>query len=184
VTNKSKLDKTVRTAFLKADSEGGILLLQDARTNRPKLQIKLEIDTNPPAGSAFELKYLDFPLPYSVQTQDLPSLFAGKNHALLCRDYTKGRDWYDFVWYVARQTDINFSLLSKVLKQTGPWQGKKISVNAGWLVRELKSKINSMDWSKAKQDVARFLRPRELVTLDFWTKEFFLSRVDKLAGYL
>ena len=67
------------------------MILKDSRTNRPKLQIKLEIDTNPPEGSEYELKYLDFPLPYSVKTQDLPSLFAGKSHALLCRDYTKGK---------------------------------------------------------------------------------------------
>src|SRR3990167_5840855 len=111
VTNKKKLDKAIKTAFLKADSEGGILILKDIRTNRPKLQIKLEIDTNPPGGSEYELKYLDFPLPYSVQTQDLPSLFASKSHALLCRDYTKGRDWYDFIWYVSRKTPVNFSLL-------------------------------------------------------------------------
>jgi hypothetical protein len=79
----------------------------DLRTNRPKLQIKLEIDTNPPAGSEYELRYLGFPLPYSVKTQDLPSLFASKSHALLCRKYVKGRDWYDFVWYVSRKVSNN-----------------------------------------------------------------------------
>lgn len=184
VTNRTKLGKAVKTAFLKADSEGGILVLKDTRTNRPKLQIKLEIDTNPPYGSEYELKYLDFPLPYSVQTQNLPSLFASKSHALLCRDYTKGRDWYDFIWYVSRQTSINFSLLSKAIEQAGPWKDQNILVTPGWFLQELKAKINIIDWDDAKRDVARFLRPRELPTLDLWSKGFFLSRADKLAGYL
>jgi hypothetical protein len=184
VTNKPKLDKAVKSAFLKADSQGGILVLRDLRTHRPKLQIKLEIDTNPPEGSSYELKYLDFPLPYSVQTQDLPSLFASKSHALLCRDYTKGRDWYDFIWYVKRQTPINFSLLKKAIDQAGPRKNQNIFLNLGWLVKELKAKIENTNWNDAKKDVARFLRPRELASLEVWSNEFFISRVEKLAGYL
>jgi predicted nucleotidyltransferase component of viral defense system len=136
MTNKSKLDKVVKTAFLKADSEGGLLVLRDSRTHRPQLQIKLEIDTHPPLGSHYELKYLDFPLPYSVRTQDLPSLFASKCHALLCREYIKGRDWYDFIWYVARKTSINAELLSQALAQAGPWKGQKNLVTQKWLTRE------------------------------------------------
>lgn len=184
VTNKTKLDKAVRSAFLKADSEGGILVLKDTRTNRPKLQIKLEIDTNPPPGSEYELKYLDFPLPYSVQTQNLPSLFASKIHALLCRDYNKGRDWFDFTWYVSRQIPINFSLLNNAIEQAGPWKGHNTLVTPEWFLQELKTKINSIDWSEAQKDVVRFLRPRELSTLKIWSKDFFISRAEKLAGYL
>lgn len=184
VTNKNKLDKTVRTAFLKADSEGGILILKDMRTNRPKLQIKLEIDTNPPQGSDYELKYLDFPLLYSIQIQDLSSLFAGKIHALLCRNYTKGRDWYDFLWYVSRKAVVNFTLLNNAVEQAGPWRHQNILVTPEWLLQELKIKINNIDWSEAKNDVARFLRPNELISLGLWSKELFLSRVNKLAGYL
>lgn len=178
VVSRNKLDKVVKTAFLKAESMGGILVLKDSRTNRPKLQIKLEIDTNPPEGSTYELKYLDFPLPYGIKTQDLPSLFAGKIHALLCRPYTKGRDWYDFVWYTSRQTPINFSLLHHAFLQKSPW--KEVSINSVWLFKKLQEKINDTDWVEAKKDVVRFLRPRELPTLELWSKEFFLSRLDKL----
>ncbi len=184
VVNKKNLDKAVKSAFLKADSTGGLLILKDLRTNRPKLQIKLEVDTNPPAGSKSALKYLDFPLPYSVQTQDLPSLFASKSHALFCRDYAKGRDWYDFLWYVSRKTSINFSLLSHAIEQKGPWESQNILVTPEWFLKELKTKINSIDWNDAKKDVSRFLKPRELATLDLWSKEFFLLRVDKLSSYL
>ena len=184
VTNKSKLDKVVKSAFLKADSIGGLLILKDTRTNRPILNIKLEIDTNPPVGSKYELKYLDFPLAYSIQSQDLPSLFASKSHALLCRPYSKGRDWYDFSWYISRKTTVNFLLLSDAINQKGPWENKNVAVTPTWFVNELKEKINKIDWEDAKKDIARFLRPRELATLDLWSKEFFLSRVNKLADYL
>lgn len=184
VINKTKVDKAVRTAFLKVDSLGGFLIIKDLKSNRPKLQIKLEIDTNPPEGSTYELKYLDFPLAYSVQTQDLSSLFASKSHALLCRDFIKGRDWYDFSWYVARKTPINFLLLNQAIEQAGPWKNQHVSVTPKWFLQELRTKMNGIDWNAAKNDIKRFLRPRELLSLDVWSKEFFLSRVDKLEGYL
>ena len=184
VKDRKKLENAVKVAFLKADSEGGIMILKDMRTNRPKLKIKLEIDTNPPIGSEYELKYLDFPLAYSIKTQNLPSLFAGKCHALLCRDYTKGRDWYDFVWYISRQTQINFMLFNHAIGQAGQWAGQNITVTPEWFLNELKTKIIKMDWNIVKQDVARFLRQRELETLELWSTDFFLSRLDKLRSYL
>lgn len=184
VSNKTKLEKALRVAFLKADSIGGLLLLKDARSNRPKIQIKLEIDANPPEGSNYELKYLDFPLAFSVQTQDLPSLFAGKAHALLCRDYVKGRDWYDFLWYVSRQVKVNFKLLSHALKQAGPWKGKDQKVTKEWFLRAMKVKIRQINWQEVKQDIARFLQPRELPSLALWSEAFFLSRLAKLEAFL
>lgn len=182
--HRKKLDTVIKTAFLKADSEGGMLVIKDSRFHKPKLRIKLEIDTNPPDGSTYALNYLDFPLAYSVQSQDLPSLFAGKSHALLCRDYVKGRDWYDFCWYVAKKVSINFELLNNAINQAGPWKNKTISVTPEWYLKELRARIMQIDWEAAKKDVERFLRARELPTLELWSKDFFLSRMDKLAGYL
>lgn len=184
VTHKSKLDKAVKTAFLKTDSVGGLLILKDAKTRQKRLEIKLEIDTNPPMGSSYDLKYLDFPLAYSIQSQDLPSLFASKSHALLCRAYTKGRDWYDFSWYVSRKISVNFPLLTHALQQAGPWKNQKIKVTPKWYLNELKIKIKNIDWDKVKKDIARFLRPQELKGLEVWSQEFFLSQVEKMEGYL
>lgn len=181
---RKKLENAVKITFLKADSKGGLLIVKDIRSNKPKLRIKLEIDTNPPKGSDYELKYLDFPSAYSVRTQDLSSLFAGKCHALLCREYTKGRDWYDFSWYVSREVGVNFDLLSNAIAQAGPWKGKSVNVNKKWFLAELKKKIIHLDWDMAKQDVARFLKPGDLASLDLWSKDFFLSRLEKLSGYL
>jgi len=179
-----KSEKAIRTAFLKADSSGGMLVINDLRTNSPKLRIKLEIDTNPPSGSDYELKYLDFPLPYSIKSQMLPSLFASKSHALLCREYVKGRDWYDFSWYVSKKTPINFSLLTHAIDQAGPWKHKNIMVDLDWFTAELTKKVLRIDWEAEKKDIARFLRPKELPGLDVWSKEFFIDRIDKLKIYL
>jgi predicted nucleotidyltransferase component of viral defense system len=184
VTDKSKLNKAIKTAFLKADSSGGMLILKDLRSNRPKVQIKLEVDTHPPKDSSFEIKFLDFPLPFSIQTQDLPSLFAGKIHALLCREYIKGRDWYDFIWYISKQTPVNLNFLTQAIQQAGPWQSKHIKITPHWLVNELTKKIKRIDWVEAKQDVIRFIKIHELPSLDVWSQAFFLSRVDKLKTYL
>jgi len=83
--------------------------------------IKLEIDINPPAGSGFEYSYLDFPTDFEVCHQDLSSNLTLKIHALLCRPYTKGRDWYYFNWYMRKKIKPNLPLLQAALIQDGPW---------------------------------------------------------------
>jgi len=114
-TDRSKAPNTIKKAFLKQDSFGQILNLTYPRTRADiqKISIKLEIDTHPPLGSEKQTHYLDYPYPFAITIQDKPSLFAGKCHALLCRQYTKGRDWFDFLWYVQRKTPINLGLLKK-----------------------------------------------------------------------
>ncbi|MCK4994922.1 MAG: nucleotidyl transferase AbiEii/AbiGii toxin family protein, partial [Candidatus Omnitrophica bacterium] len=114
VIDRSKSEDIVKKCFLKDDSLGKVLNVTHLKgvTNTRKIKLKLEVDTNPPDGSNFENKFLDFPFPFSVTMQDMPSLFAGKSHALLCREYTKGRDWYDFIWYISRQIKMNWEFLS------------------------------------------------------------------------
>lgn len=180
IIHKEKMDKAVKSTFLKMESLGGVMIVKDLRTNRPAVRIKLEIDTNPPEGSITELKYLDFPLPYAINVQTVESLFAGKIHALLCRPYTKGRDWFDFVWYVARNTHINFTLLQHAIDQKSPWERLSVIVDVSWVCEKLTEKIGMTNWTEAKKDIARFLRPNEISSLEVWSKEFFLSRVEKL----
>ena len=108
--DRSRRGAAVKAAFLKTDSIGKVLLLDlpFSRQESRKVKIKLEIDTRPPAGSASETRYLTFPVVSAVSTQTLESGLATKSHALLCRNYTKGRDWYDFVWYVGKRTGMNY----------------------------------------------------------------------------
>ena len=182
ITDRDKANATVKKAFLKDNSLGKVIDLRHANQTgtMAKIRIKLEVDTNPPSGSGHELKYLDFPFVSSVAVQDRPSLFAGKLHALLCREYIKGRDWYDFVWYTGNRTGINYDFLTSAINQLGPWQGQSITVDKAWLLNELERKIISMNWKQATEDVRRFVRVAEQPSLDLWSKGLFSGQLDKL----
>src|SRR5688572_13033193 len=124
-----RMDKAVRKALLKDDSLAAQLNLKFYRGRaHPALKIKLQIDVNPPAGSGFERTFLHFPIDFSLLHQDLASNFALKIHALLCRAYVKGRDWYDFNWYIKQKVSPNFPHLQAALRQTGPWKDQDIDV--------------------------------------------------------
>lgn len=172
----------IRKAFLKEDSFARILELTYDRlpSDEQKITIKLEIDTLPPAGSGFENTFLNYPYPFSILIQDFPSLFASKCHALLCRKYEKGRDWFDFLWYISRKTPINYLLLKNALYEFGPYKGQSIPFNLNWLRKEFEKKIVSLDWKVAKQDVENFLRPEEKKFTENWSKELFQSQLEKI----
>jgi predicted nucleotidyltransferase component of viral defense system len=182
IDDRSQVGQTVRQAFVKDDSVGKLLRLKYRPRTGPlrKLRVKLEVDTNPPAGASYEMPVLDYPFPSAVRVFDLPSLFAGKIHALLCRNYLKGRDWYDFIWYTARRTPINHALLAAALDQQGPWAGKRPRTDNTWCVERLTAAIAALDWNQAREDVRRFLKPRELPSLELWTPAFFLAQCRKL----
>jgi predicted nucleotidyltransferase component of viral defense system len=184
--DKSTTDSAVKKAFLKTDSIGKLLLidLPHSRYPKQKLKIKLEIDINPPEGSSFETHYLAFPVMTALTTQDMPSAFASKTHALLCRTYTKGRDWYDFLWYVNRNIHPNLELLANAVDQVGPWEGQSIDTTPEWFIEQLRETIRTIDWSSATQDVQRFLPAREQESLKLWSTDFFLYHADKLEKLL
>lgn len=180
IISKDKMDGNIKKAALKNDSIVNQIDLQFARDNRKKIQIKLEIDINPPEHSGEDYTYLDFPLDHQVRHQDLPSNFALKIHALLCRPHLKGRDWYDFAWYISQNIFPNQKHLEAALIQAGPWKNNKFSVTHDWLQAALSQKIESIDWDAAAKDVAKFLRPREAKSLALWSNDFFQKKVAKL----
>ena len=92
----------------------------------------------------------------------------------------KGRDWYDFVWYTARRTPINHSLLSAALEQQGPWSGSAPETDNAWCITALTEAIGTANWARAREDVSRFLKPIELPSLDLWAPEFFLAQCQKI----
>ncbi|MFH1708404.1 MAG: nucleotidyl transferase AbiEii/AbiGii toxin family protein [Planctomycetota bacterium] len=186
ITDRSNADSMVRKAFLKDDSIGKVIGLQySGRTGPPaKIRIKLEVDVNPPAGSVAEMKYLDFPFVASVALQDKPTLFSGKLHALLCREYIKGRDWYDFIWYTSQTPGINYAFLGAALDQQGPWKGQGLVVDKAWVLAELSRKIAAIDWKQAAEDVRRFIPAHEAPSLDLWGAELFMHQLDKLKAGL
>ena len=68
VEAKERMDAAIRQAVLKDNSIANQLNLKfaDRGPNRT-IKIKLEIDTNPPAGSGEATTFLDFPLDYEVR---------------------------------------------------------------------------------------------------------------------
>lgn len=180
---KEKMENSIRQAIIKDNSIVNQLDLTFGDKSRNKaIKIKLEIDTNPPDHSFETTTFLDFPADYEVRHQDLTSNFALKIHALLCRGYLKGRDWYDFSWYVAKGVVPNFQHLKAALIQMGPWAGQNdLTVDIAWLEKELSSSIKTIEWPKAIDDVRRFIRLEDVKSVYLWSEKFFLAKLEKLV---
>lgn len=138
-----------------------------------KSKIKIEIDTNPPSGSSLKRVSLGFPEKFEITIQDHESSFAGKLHAVLCRDflngsvdYIKGRDYFDLDWYLSRKIKPNYELLKNALKKAGPFANQDLKVDSKWLHKELVAKLKSLNWNLAKQDMINFLLEAPIETLD------------------
>ncbi len=186
IKERAAAQGAIKTAFLKEDSFARILELTYDRlpSDEQKITIKLEIDTQPPGGSNFENAFLTYPYPFSILIQDFPSLFASKCHALLCRKYEKGRDWFDFLWYLSRRTPINYLLLKNALYQAGPYKEQEIPYSKKWLFEEFEKKVSTLDWKSAKRDVENFLRPEERKFVENWSRELFQKQIEKIEVVL
>jgi Nucleotidyl transferase AbiEii toxin, Type IV TA system len=120
------------------------------------------------------------PIPFSVNTYKMPDLFAGKLHAVLHRKWrnrVKGRDYYDFVWYVARDVPVHLSHLEKRLRQSEGWTMKR-EMQQSDLLGLLEKKFEQLDVDIAKKEVAPFLR--DPAAVDLWSREFFTSLLSRL----
>jgi predicted nucleotidyltransferase component of viral defense system len=186
VRDRAKEETAVKKALLRTDSFGKDLapVLPYARDPRKLIKVKLEIDVNPSVGSSYETRYLAFPVTTAITTQSLESGFAMKLGAMLYRTYTKGRDWYDFIWYINKKVVPDLELLSRSLDQQSPWAGRGVRIGPDWLEKSLRKRITEIDWGVARQDVQRFLPLREQETLKLWGRDFFLHHLDVLMGYL
>ncbi|MFP5459941.1 MAG: nucleotidyl transferase AbiEii/AbiGii toxin family protein, partial [Bacteriovoracia bacterium] len=144
------------------------------------LKIKLEVDTRPPGGHGIEVLDLLRPVPFQVKTMPLPDLFAGKLHAVLARAWgnrVKGRDFFDYLWYLGRKTPLHLKHLEARLIQSGHYEGTLTPETFKKILRE---KFASLDAVKAVADVAPFLAPRERAGLELWSKDYFIRTVDRI----
>jgi predicted nucleotidyltransferase component of viral defense system len=139
-----------------------------------KLFIKLEIDTNPPAGYQTEVLMVNKNFLFKVRSYDLPSLFASKLHAFLFRKYAKGRDYYDLLWFLAKKTRVNYVLLSTAAGQT---EGKQYHFDATALKRQLIEKIDQTDFYKVLSDAAVFMSNK--AEREYFKKEYFIGAVEQ-----
>lgn len=179
VTERRKNEETgILSAFLKTNTL--ILMLSIEGKSKikgihpeQKLQVKLEIDVDPPSVIATESKLIQNPVPFYVITYRIVDLFAGKMHAVLCRAWkhrVKGRDWYDLIWYVLSGIPVNLTYLRDKMCQTGHLNPKE-KLDEARLRQLLKTRIDQIDWALAKKDVSAFVIDKS--RLDLWSREFF-----------
>lgn len=181
-----RIDSAIESAFIKASSKTQLLMIEAPKDMRDTLhsmhliKIKMEVDTDPPGKFETEAKTLLTPIPFSVNSLTLPNLFAGKIHALLCRPWqkrVKGRDWYDFVWYISHDRSVNLTHLQERLVQSGSWDNKH-KLTRERLKDLLLAKISSTDFSSAKADASQFIKDQQALAL--WSSFFFVELLDKL----
>ncbi len=168
---KQKLGR-VESAFLKDNTDTYDVTFQTEKT----LKIKIEVDTNPPLSFDTEQKLLMQPFSFNTRCFTLPDLYAGKMHALVFRAWKtriKGRDWYDFEWYVRNRIPLDFNHLKERAKE---FNG--IELTRETFIKLLKERLSTADINSVKSDVIPFIiDPREL---EIWSNDYFLQLADMI----
>ena len=180
ITEKVKTrESAIQSAFLKGNTKEHMLMFFNADQSvesipgNEKIKIKFEVDTNPPASASFERRYRLLPVPYEVMLYDMPSLFAGKVHAVICRAWKsriKGRDLYDYVFFLSKGAHLNTDHLKARLVQSGIWDSED-SFSIADAKRLLCDRFEAIDYSQAKADVIPFLK--DSASLEIWSADFF-----------
>jgi predicted nucleotidyltransferase component of viral defense system len=177
ITKKEKKQDTrIESAFLKDNTN----IYNIAFRTEPQVKVKIEIDTNPPQGFSTDLKLLLLPFSFYVRTFSISDLFAGKMHALLFRQWknrVKGRDWYDFEWYVRNNVQLNLSHLVKLTQQSEPNYREEFTENE--VKTLLENKIQSLNFDLVRKDVSPFIKNQR--QMDIWSQEYFLQLTKMIA---
>ena len=168
ITKKDKKSfGKVESAFLKDNTDVYDVTFQTEKS----IKIKIEVDTNPPLNFTTEQKLLLQPHSFMTRCFTLPDLFAGKMHALVYRAWknrVKGRDWYDFEWYVRNGVALDFAHLAERCKQ---FNGDDITPES--FKEKLIERLSTADIKQVKEDVLPFVRnPKEL---DLWSNDYFVQ---------
>ena len=171
-------ESNITSAFLKGDTKEHILIFfpnenMKNTTSLKDIKIKFEVDVNPPAGAKYDLKYKLLPSPHQVRLYDESSLFAGKIHAILCRNWnyrTKGRDLYDYIFYLSKNISVNMELIKEKLIDSNALKREE-AFNIDILKGLLDKKFERIDYKNAKEDVEMFIEDKE--SLNLWSADFF-----------
>lgn len=188
-TKVKSIDSNITSAFLKGDTLEHILKFfpneEGHKYNQilKNLKIKFEVDINPPMGATYENQYKLLPSPHLIKLYDKPSLLAGKIHAILCRGWktrVKGRDLYDYLFFMATDTRVNLELLkNKLLASNAIKSGDDFDINK--LKELLINKFKVIDYNEAKEDISPFIK--NINDLNLWSSELFISVTDKLMTF-
>ncbi len=187
VDRKEKnVETVIDSAFIKGNTRVNLLEigvpdgLENVIPAGQKLKVKMELDTDPPAGAETEVRTLLLPIPFQVKLFTPACLFAGKIHALLCRNWkrrVKGRDFYDFVWYLGKDIPVHLAHLQRRMEQTGHWTGED-ELTGDHLRSLLRERFARVDFDQARGDVLPFIRDADAVAL--WGEAFFVGLVERL----
>ena len=182
------VDSDVRSAFLKGNTREHLLILYaDERMARSVsgneiIKVKFEVDTTPSPHATFERKYRLMPIPYEINLYDMPSLFAGKLHAVICRAWksrVKGRDLYDYVFYLSKNTPVNLKHLNARLLDSG-FEGAREDLSLDEIKEILRRRFESIDFNQAREDVIPFIKNPSAV--DIWNQDFFAAITENLKA--
>jgi len=168
---------SIHTLNIQANDLGDIL---DGVHSGKKLKIKFEVDTNPPLKFQTEAKTLILPKTFNVITMTLPNLYAGKMHAVLCRKWAsrvKGRDWYDFEWYVKRNTPLNLEHLQERMYESGDLDKDK-QLDEKFFKELMYKRIDELDVDGAIKEVSPFIKDKS--GFEFWSRDYFKLLTDKI----
>lgn len=168
--SKPKAEKTIHSMMIKFP--GLLNELGLSAFKEQNLSIKFEIDTNPPRGGKLENTVINKAFILNITHFDLASLLATKLHACFFRKYTKGRDFYDLLWYAGKGVKPNLPLLNNAIEQT---QGRSPGVTKDNLKAFIVDRIGKVDFEAAKKDVERFLEDKSELAL--FKKEVFDAAV-------
>ncbi|MDR4969293.1 MAG: nucleotidyl transferase AbiEii/AbiGii toxin family protein, partial [Acholeplasmataceae bacterium] len=187
IEKKEKTNQTsIESAFIKGNTKETFLTIypntEDYKQiiHNEKIIIKFEVDLNPPLYANTELKYRLLPFPYQIRVYDKESLFAGKIHAIIARSWknrVKGRDLYDYLFYISLNTKVNLKHLEARLKQTDTLDHDKVLTHK-LLIKILNDKFDIIDYGKAKLDVKPFIK--DVGTLELWSSAFFKSITESI----
>lgn len=187
VEEKAKTaDSQIKSAFLKGNTREHMLYFFDKQTAdsaaaNEMIKIKFEVDIHPPAGAKFENKFRLLPAPYQVSMYDMPSLFSGKLHAVICRGWqsrVKGRDLYDYVFYLSRNAAFNLEHLRNRLVQTGCVE-EQHQITLEDVKIMLNERFMQIDFEQAKEDVMPFVK--NAAFLEVWNSEFFRAITETIT---
>jgi len=180
-TKTKSIDSEIESAFLKSGTNIHILSLKAPIKMKKQIKIKFEVDTNPPLGFDTQEKLLLQPFSFYVKCFDEKDLYAGKMHALLFRNWktrVKGRDWYDFEWYVKNNFAINLDHLTIRARQSGDLTEEESFTEEVFLEFLIK-KIDTLDIEMAKVDIKRFIQDDRV--LDIWSKDYFKQLAQRVT---
>ncbi len=179
---EKNIETSVISAFLKANTLKIYLAIGEGKhaKHNEKIQIKIEVDVDPPPNYRLENKVVLNPTSFNVLTLHPSDLFAGKMHAILYRAWkgrVKGRDWYDLIWYMQNQIPLSLTYLEAAMKHAKHLEDHE-KLDRNRLLEMLQTKIQGIDWNSAKADLEPFVK--DFGQLSIWSPQYFLGAIEHI----